>query len=75
MSTTNPHWRATGPKPRVRFCWVCSRQLYGRQFAEVEIDGLKRIVHKACASGMPAGWQGTEADFYKHAHERPKGKP
>jgi len=44
------HWKATGPKPKHRFCWICSRQLYGRQFAEiVGDDGHKHAVHKACA--------------------------
>ena len=45
-----PRWKATGPKPSTRFCWVCSRQLYGRQFAEIDgPDGHKHAVHKSCA--------------------------
>jgi hypothetical protein len=44
-------WKATGPKPVTRFCWECSRQLYGRQFAEVVgPDGNKHAVHKSCAT-------------------------
>ena len=59
-------WKATGPKPRVRFCWVCSRQLRGRTFAEVVMDGLPRIVHKSCADGRPAGYQGDADHFAAH---------
>jgi hypothetical protein len=36
-------------KPRVRFCWVCSRKLRGNHFAEILIDEHMRITHKACA--------------------------
>lgn len=41
------------PKPRVRFCWVCSKKLYGSiHFVEVvyKKDGLAKIVHKVCAN-------------------------
>jgi len=36
------------PKPRVRFCWVCGKQLYGNHFKEVlfKKDGRLKIVHK-----------------------------
>ncbi len=37
-------------KPRVRFCWVCSKQLYGNHHREVIYKGDNRpkIVHVAC---------------------------
>ena len=35
--------------PRVRFCWLCSRKLYGRHYAEKAVDGETRIMHKECA--------------------------
>lgn len=37
-------------KPRIRFCWVCSKKLRGNSFSEVTFnkDGLKKIVHKDC---------------------------
>lgn len=37
------------PKPRLPFCWECSRRLYGTVHAIVVVDGIERIVHKACA--------------------------
>lgn len=57
------HWKAKGPKPIVRFCWVCSRQLYGRQFATISRDGHEHVCHKACAQGFPPPYK-TEHDFY-----------
>lgn len=35
-------------KPRIRFCWECSRQLWGNHFIELEVEGHKRIMHKSC---------------------------
>jgi hypothetical protein len=40
--------KAEKKKPRVRFCWECGKKLRGNHFIEVEIDGHKRILHKAC---------------------------
>lgn len=37
------------PRPRYRFCWECSRQLYGNAHRVVFVDGIERIVHAACA--------------------------
>lgn len=37
------------PKPRLPFCWWCSRKLYGTISATLVIDGHERILHKACA--------------------------
>lgn len=37
------------PKPRLPFCWWCSRRLYGTISETIVVDGLERIVHKACA--------------------------
>lgn len=48
------HWKATGPKPPTRFCWECSRQLYGRQFKMITgPDGHQHAVHKSCAKTLP----------------------
>ena len=33
----------------IRFCWLCSRQLQGNHYAETEVDGHIRVLHKACA--------------------------
>ncbi len=39
------------PKPRLRFCWVCSKKLRANFYREVVClaDGQKKIVHAACA--------------------------
>jgi hypothetical protein len=39
------------PKPRLPFCWECSRKLQGTIHTIVVVDGVERIVHKACAKG------------------------
>ncbi len=36
-------------KPRVRFCWHCSRRLRLPSYVEKRIDGHLRILHKQCA--------------------------
>ncbi len=36
-------------KPRVRFCWECSRQLWGNSHTIMYIDGEYRVLHKLCA--------------------------
>jgi hypothetical protein len=57
-------WKAKGPKPVTRFCWLRSRQLHGRQFSEVDGgDGHKHAVHKTCAKGPPAGYRDWD-QFY-----------
>lgn len=40
------------PKPRLMFCWECSRRLYGTIRAIVAVDNVEHIVHKACAAKM-----------------------
>lgn len=40
-------------KPRVNFCWMCERKLWGRNFVERIIpeltgDNIQRILHKRC---------------------------
>ena len=60
------HWKATGPKPRTRFCWLCSRQLYGRQFTEIQQDGHKHAVHKSCAKGPPPGYMSWSQFYAEH---------
>jgi hypothetical protein len=39
-------------KPRVPFCWRCSRKLRGNFHRVVVLDGIERIVHAMC-SGPP----------------------
>jgi len=39
-------------KPRVRFCWLCSKKLYGNHFKEIPVDGHVRTLHKACATDV-----------------------
>lgn len=44
-------------KPRIRFCWECSRQLRGNHYAELVLekytmDKHPRILHKDCAKSM-----------------------
>lgn len=43
-------------KPRVRFCWVCSRKLYGNHYREVIFkgDGRAKIVHAQCKDKVNA---------------------
>ena len=38
-------------KPRVKFCWLCGKKLWGNHFAEREIPYQEGIVvmHKECA--------------------------
>ena len=36
-------------KPRVKFCWHCSRKLWGRHHKILIIEGHKRILHESCA--------------------------
>jgi hypothetical protein len=46
---TGPRWKAKGPKPKTRFCWNCSRQLYGRQHRVITgPDGHQHDVHIRC---------------------------
>ena len=55
-------------KSRVRFCWECSRQLWGNHFVEREIDGYKRILHKQCAKSYPThkcSWCGYPLGYYR----------
>lgn len=35
-------------KPRLPFCWRCSRKLHGNAHRVVVIDGHERIVHAQC---------------------------
>jgi len=37
-------------KPRVRFCWLCGRKLWGNHHVEFKgvQDGLIRTLHKFC---------------------------
>lgn len=38
------------PKPRLPFCWVCSRKLQGNFHRVAIVDGPEKIVHASCAS-------------------------
>jgi hypothetical protein len=40
------------PKPRLMFCWECSRRLYGTIHAVVVVDDVERIVRKSCKARM-----------------------
>ena len=47
-----PRWKAGPERPKLPWCWECSRRLYGRVFAYVMgDDGYTHVVHKACAKG------------------------
>ena len=35
-------------RPRVNFCWLCGRKLWGNKHIETFVDGHIRILHKAC---------------------------
>jgi hypothetical protein len=64
-SEGDARWKSRDPKPKTRFCWICSRQLRGRQHSEIDgPDGHKHAVHKSCATGVPHGFSGTEEEFY-----------
>lgn len=40
-------------KPRVPFCWDCSRQLHGRRSHDVVVvAGVERLVHKSCGDAL-----------------------
>lgn len=63
-------WKATGPKPPTRFCWECSRQLYGRQFKTITgPDGHKHAVHKSCGDAN-VGHEEEEEDHGTSETER-----
>ena len=48
---TGPRFKMP-PKPRLPFCWWCSRRLYGTIHATVEFAHIERIVHKSCVAEM-----------------------
>jgi hypothetical protein len=39
----------TAAKPRLPFCWVCSRKLHGRFHRVAVVHGLEVVVHADCA--------------------------
>ena len=39
-------------KPRLPFCWMCSRKLRANFHRVVVVDGVERIVHAACLREM-----------------------
>lgn len=39
-------------RPRYRFCWECSRKLYGNAHRELETPAGLVIVHMHCAEDM-----------------------
>jgi hypothetical protein len=39
----------TAAKPRLPFCWVCSRKLHGNFHRVAVVNGLEVVVHAACA--------------------------
>lgn len=41
---------APDEKPRYRFCWLCSKKLWGNKFVYfTNVDGLEHITHERCA--------------------------
>lgn len=44
---------APGEKPRYRFCWLCSKMLYGDKFVFYkDDDASEHITHLECAKRM-----------------------
>jgi len=41
--------RTKTKRPRLMFCWVCSRRLHGRSHRVAVVDGREVIVHADCA--------------------------
>lgn len=39
----------TAAKPRLRFCWVCSRKLHANFHRVAVVDGHEVVVHADCA--------------------------
>ena len=39
----------TAAKPRLRWCWVCSRKLHANFHRVAIVDGRETIVHADCA--------------------------
>lgn len=53
-------WKAGPEKPRMRFCWDCSRRLHGRVHAVIlGEDGMEHDVHKTCVRGRTVIRQST----------------
>lgn len=42
-------------RPRVNFCWLCGRKLWGNKHIETFVDGHIRILHKACHERIERG--------------------
>lgn len=43
------------PKMKVRFCWLCGKQLYGNHKELLMVDSHERTFHKACANTVKKG--------------------
>lgn len=39
----------TAAKPRLMWCWECSRKLHGRAHLVVRVEGVEHVVHADCA--------------------------
>ena len=50
-------------KPRVRFCWLCSKKLYGNHHREMLVDEHMRILHKRCAKQIEDEQEDYAADL------------
>jgi len=46
----NGRRRKVTRKPRLPFCWVCSRQLHGKSHRVAIVHGNEVVVHASCAS-------------------------
>jgi hypothetical protein len=45
---------------KVKFCWICSKKLWGNSSEVLMIDGYSRTLHKTCAKKVKRGY-----DFVK----------
>ena len=43
-----------------KFCWICSKKLWGNRSEELIIDGYPRTLHKICAKEVK-----SEYDYKK----------
>lgn len=57
-------------KPRIKFCWHCSRKLYGNHFAEwtPKEDEIPRTVHKECKKDLQRMSKGEESHIADLTH-------
>lgn len=54
-------------KPRYRFCWACSRQLYGNKYRTRIVDNREVVLHGACAKILDADLADQRATARPHS--------